>query len=139
MVNDDDDEMVAGLPDFSWCNRPKRGKIYQNIHTYVKWPKISQPLPVQGPPKFTQIGIFGFETMPSGNPEWLLGIDVMWLRLINARQSLSGQLFLLTGTQMLVRKTHSTFSLMGVDPGGWGALSVSMTAVKNLGFFKLNN
>jgi hypothetical protein len=25
---------------------------------------------VQDPPKFTQIGIFGFENRPSGNPAW---------------------------------------------------------------------
>jgi hypothetical protein len=26
--------------------------------------------PFQGPPKFTQIWIFGFENKPSGNPAW---------------------------------------------------------------------
>jgi hypothetical protein len=28
-----------------------------------------QHLPLQDPPKFTQIWDFGFENMPSGNPE----------------------------------------------------------------------
>jgi hypothetical protein len=27
-----------------------------------------QPFPIQGPPKFTQIGIFLLENIPSGNP-----------------------------------------------------------------------
>jgi hypothetical protein len=35
---------------------------------YTKWPNIDQHLPFQDPPKFTQIGIFGFENIPSGNP-----------------------------------------------------------------------
>jgi hypothetical protein len=26
------------LPDFSWCNIPKRGKIYQMTTKYTKWP-----------------------------------------------------------------------------------------------------
>jgi hypothetical protein len=36
-------------------NRPNGNKIYPRI-------------PLQDPPKFTQIGDFGFENMPSGNP-----------------------------------------------------------------------
>jgi hypothetical protein len=49
---------------------------------YTKWPqniphcrkidlpavKIYQHLPLQEPTKFTQIGIFGLKTVPSGNP-----------------------------------------------------------------------
>jgi hypothetical protein len=31
--------------------------------------KIDQHLPLQGPPKFTPIGIFGSESKPSGNPD----------------------------------------------------------------------
>jgi hypothetical protein len=30
---------TAGLPDFSWYNIPKRGKIYQMTTKYTKWPK----------------------------------------------------------------------------------------------------
>jgi hypothetical protein len=30
--------------------------------------KIYQHFPIYGPPKFTQIVIFGFENKPSGNP-----------------------------------------------------------------------
>jgi hypothetical protein len=63
------------LPDFSWYNRPKRGKIYQITIKYTKWPlnvrnggkyigpnghKIYQLLPSQDPPKFTQIGIWKY-------------------------------------------------------------------------------
>jgi hypothetical protein len=33
----------SGLPDFSWKNKPKRGKIYQMINKYplklTKWPQ----------------------------------------------------------------------------------------------------
>jgi hypothetical protein len=29
----------TGLPDFSWCNIPKRGKIYQMTIKYSKWPE----------------------------------------------------------------------------------------------------
>jgi hypothetical protein len=32
-------ETVAGLPDFSWYNIPKWGKICQMITKYTKWPK----------------------------------------------------------------------------------------------------
>jgi hypothetical protein len=31
--------------------------------------KICQYLTVQDPPKFTRIGIFGFENLPSGKPD----------------------------------------------------------------------
>jgi hypothetical protein len=38
---------------------------------YTKRPnghEINQHVPLQGPPKFTRIGIFWFENIPSGNP-----------------------------------------------------------------------
>jgi hypothetical protein len=61
-----------GLPDFSLHSIPKRGKIMcQKTINYTKWQKlyqmavdrpnghkIYQHLPLQDPPKFTQIGIF---------------------------------------------------------------------------------
>jgi hypothetical protein len=72
---------LAGLPDFSWCNIPKRGKIYQMTIKYSVWPQniqndrkinkmaVKQPFPLQGPPKYSQIGIFGMKIgIPSGNP-----------------------------------------------------------------------
>jgi hypothetical protein len=31
--------LVAGLPDFSWCNTPKRGKYIPYDHK-VEWPQI---------------------------------------------------------------------------------------------------
>jgi hypothetical protein len=60
-------------------NIPNGHKIYQNATKYTKWPQnipnghnilpngnlIHQRLPLQVPPKFTQIW---FENMPSGNP-----------------------------------------------------------------------
>jgi hypothetical protein len=63
----------AGLPDFSWYNI--REKIYQITIKFTKWPqclpnrsknrpnshKIYQHTPLQDPPKFTQIGIFGLK------------------------------------------------------------------------------
>jgi hypothetical protein len=66
-----------GLPDLSWYNKPKRGKIYQITLKYTKLPQKYTKLPqkyqiyvktvmannflLQIPPKFTQIGIFGFK------------------------------------------------------------------------------
>jgi hypothetical protein len=56
-------------------NIPNNHKIYQIATKYTKLPqnrpkgyKIYQQLPLQDPPKFTQIGIFGSENKPSGNP-----------------------------------------------------------------------
>jgi predicted secreted protein len=63
------------LPDFSLRNIPKTGGNVQNNHKifkmatkYTKWQlnrpkghKIYQHLPLQDPPKFTQIGIFGLK------------------------------------------------------------------------------
>jgi hypothetical protein len=51
----------AGLPDFSRCNIPKRAKIYQITIKCTKCTKIYQHLPLQAPPKFTQIWIFGLK------------------------------------------------------------------------------
>jgi hypothetical protein len=36
--------------------------------------RIYQPFPFEGPPKFIQIGIFGFQNIPSGNPGLLCKI-----------------------------------------------------------------
>jgi hypothetical protein len=68
----------AWLPDFSLHNIPKGGKIYQNSTklpndhkmfkmavVYSKCPNV----PFQDPPKFTQIVIFWFGNIPSGNPD----------------------------------------------------------------------
>jgi hypothetical protein len=49
-------------------------KILQMVTKHTRWPyrpngnKIYQQLRFQDPTKFTQIGIFGLKTMPSGNP-----------------------------------------------------------------------
>jgi hypothetical protein len=66
-----------GLPAFSWYKIPKRGKIYQITTNYVyqvsikynKKPhngpsvhKINKHLPLQDPPIFPQIWIFGLKT-----------------------------------------------------------------------------
>jgi hypothetical protein len=49
---------------------------------YGKWPeyrpnghKIYQHFPLLDPPKLSQIGIFGFENKPSGNPEPLFAAE----------------------------------------------------------------
>jgi hypothetical protein len=45
-------------------NIPNNHKIYQKATKYTKWPnchEIYQLLPLQDPPKFTQIGIFGLK------------------------------------------------------------------------------
>jgi hypothetical protein len=40
-----------------------------SCHVYIpNGHKIYQYVPFQGPPKYTQIGIFWFENIPSGNP-----------------------------------------------------------------------
>jgi hypothetical protein len=48
---------------------------YKMAKKYSEWPqsmsngqKIDQHFPFQSPPKFSQIGIFGINNMPSGNP-----------------------------------------------------------------------
>jgi hypothetical protein len=80
----------AGLPDFSWCKIPKRGKIYQMATGCTKRPlniyngrkidqmviKYTKIFHLQDPPKFTQIGIFGLKTnhlatLVTGNSELL--------------------------------------------------------------------
>jgi hypothetical protein len=45
-------------------NIPQGRKNRPDDHT------IYQHLPLQDPPKFTKIGIFGFENIPSGNLGW---------------------------------------------------------------------
>jgi hypothetical protein len=69
------------LPDFSWQNIPKRGKIYQ-ITTifpsghkifqmpvkYSKWPKYIPSFSILRPQKIYPNWDFGFENKPSGNP-----------------------------------------------------------------------
>jgi hypothetical protein len=69
-------EAGTGLPDFSWYNIPKRGKIYQMTIKYTKLSqnipncckihipdghKMYQHHPLPEPPKCTQIGIFGLK------------------------------------------------------------------------------
>jgi hypothetical protein len=67
---------TAGLPDFSWCMIPKPGKMYQMNTICTKWSwnipnlhkvfqmaiKYKNIFQSQGPPTFTQIGIFGMKT-----------------------------------------------------------------------------
>jgi hypothetical protein len=54
------------LPDFSCYNIPKQEKIYQMAIKYTNWPGMEieyvyPHLPLQDPPKFTQIWIFGLK------------------------------------------------------------------------------
>jgi hypothetical protein len=72
----------SGLPDFSLHNIPKQGKntkwLWNTPNEHKNIPnehknipngqKTYQHLPLQVPPNLTQIRIFGFENMPSGNP-----------------------------------------------------------------------
>jgi hypothetical protein len=54
------------------CNRVARFFVThctKNGVKYTKWP-------FQGPSKFTQFGIFGFENIPSGNP--VLNFTIYW-------------------------------------------------------------
>jgi hypothetical protein len=56
----------------------KYTKMATNI---TKWPqdrpnghKKYQRLPLKDPTKFTQIGFFGFENIPSGNPDFQVAV-----------------------------------------------------------------
>jgi hypothetical protein len=77
----------AGLPDFSWHNIPKRLKIYQiatkipNDHNIFPMAReyIYQLFPFQGPPKFTQFGIFGLKIyIPSGISGSVVGSHIFF-------------------------------------------------------------
>jgi hypothetical protein len=47
---------------------PNGHKIYLIAVKYIIWLYNKQNLPLQDPPKFTQIGKFGSKITPSGNP-----------------------------------------------------------------------
>jgi hypothetical protein len=83
------------LPDFSWYNIPKWGKyaiLPQNLPNRHKIHisnghkigqisiNIFQQLPIQDPPKFTQIVIFGLKYIQSGTPALLINEYVTLIR-----------------------------------------------------------
>jgi hypothetical protein len=47
---------------------PSGHKIYQMAVIYSKWPLNTLTFPFKGPPKFTQIGIFGLKIRTSWQP-----------------------------------------------------------------------
>jgi hypothetical protein len=68
---------APGLPEFSWCMKPKQEKMYQMNKQCIKWSlnipnvhKMSQMainylyqhFPIRDPDNFSQIGIFGLKT-----------------------------------------------------------------------------
>jgi hypothetical protein len=72
---------TAGLPDFSWHNIPKRGKIYlitttlpnghkilQMAVKYPEWPWNIPAFSIIRPSKIYPNWYFWFENKPSGNP-----------------------------------------------------------------------
>jgi hypothetical protein len=75
LPNEDDENAPAGLPDFSWSQHtkteksiPNDHKLYQTAIYYTKCSqmisnsrKIYQHFLLQGPPKYTQIWIFGLK------------------------------------------------------------------------------
>jgi hypothetical protein len=76
-------QLVAGFPDCSLFNIPKREKIYQiviqlpNAHKifqmaliYSKWPQNMQTFFVPRPSKIYPNLNFWSENIPSGNPDW---------------------------------------------------------------------
>jgi hypothetical protein len=53
------------------CRLPNAHKIYRMYTIYFKWPENTytyQLFSFEGPPKVTQIWIFCFENLASGNP-----------------------------------------------------------------------
>jgi hypothetical protein len=74
--------LEPGLPDFSWYNIPKGGKIYQMTTKYTKWPlhisngrKIDQmnikcTNIFQRPSKIYPNWDYWFENKPPGIPDW---------------------------------------------------------------------
>jgi hypothetical protein len=83
------------LPVFSWYNIPKRGIIYQitikstkMATKYTKQSKnrpnvhiISQHLPLQDPPKFTQLGIMGLKMCHLATLILLLSVSAVHMYL----------------------------------------------------------
>jgi hypothetical protein len=74
----------AGLPDITWYNITKTGKIYQLTIKYTKWPqniptgrKIYQHILFQDPPKFSPNWDVWFENIPSGNPAFEMQSSTM--------------------------------------------------------------
>jgi hypothetical protein len=81
---------VAGLPDFSWRNIPKRGKLYQNTTKYTKGQqtipndyKIYQKFLILGLPKKIFFFNFWFENIPFGNPPLEMSYQANIFSLIN--------------------------------------------------------
>jgi hypothetical protein len=90
-------KFLSGLPDFSWCNIPKRGKIYQITIKYTKLPQniciltSSIAIPSKIYPNWW--GGVGLKKIPSGNPgshapsrAWLIfnnsdSFETAWLPL----------------------------------------------------------
>jgi hypothetical protein len=61
---------------FFLAQHTKTGKMYQMTIKYTKWPhntpnghKMYQQMPLQEPPKFTQIEIFGLKINRLANPQ----------------------------------------------------------------------
>jgi hypothetical protein len=56
-----------GLPDLSWCNIPKRGKMYQITIQYTKWPQYIPNGRKIGPMAIKYTNIFhskSFQVLP---------------------------------------------------------------------------
>jgi hypothetical protein len=117
----------SGLPDFSFFQKTKTGKNIPNFHELYQMSieynnrqnngpsvnKFCQHLPLQDPPKCTQIWIFWFENKPSGNP----GFQFVFLFslsdsvvAINERQ-LFRRLIMLMKRKLSLRCMHMTFML----------------------------
>jgi hypothetical protein len=59
-------------------------------------------LPLQDAPKFTQIGIFGFENIPSGNP----GADVMITIFCDFSQFSAKKMTFFSKTNVMIKILH---------------------------------
>jgi hypothetical protein len=56
------------LPDYSWCNVPKTGKINPMTVKCTKWLLKCHHFPFQGTPKHTQIAILGMKKYHLATP-----------------------------------------------------------------------
>jgi hypothetical protein len=99
-------------------NVPNKRKMLQMVIKYPKCRsnipnghKIYHHFPIWGPQKFTQIGVFGLQNKPSGNPAAAgATLDKLWLADVVARPHTTWLLLVLRKFFLRKRKDFSKFS-----------------------------